>query len=55
MEFNNLIASYTHMSLNRIFVSSQRLNETAVYFILEKYYKSIKAYNPNKKLKLVEK
>ena len=48
MEFNDLIGSYTHMSLNRLFPSNQRLHETAIYFLLEKYYKSIIVYNPNK-------
>ena len=53
MKFSNLIASYTHMSLNRIFLSNPRLNETAVYFMLEKYYRSIKAYNPKRELNLL--
>lgn len=51
MAFYDLLASYTHMTLNRLFISKQRLNETAVYFLLEKYYYGVKAYNPqvNKK------
>ncbi len=47
MEFYDLLASYTHMTLNRLFISKQRLNETAVYFLLEKYYRGLKAYNPS--------
>lgn len=45
IDFYNLLASYTHMALNRLFISQQRLNETAVYFLLEKYYRGLKAYN----------
>lgn len=48
IDFFDLLASFTHMTLNRLFVSQQRLNETAVYFLLEKHYKSIKAYKPYK-------
>lgn len=37
---NDLLASYSHMLINRLFKSKQRLNELAVYDFLHRYYKS---------------
>jgi thiopeptide-type bacteriocin biosynthesis protein len=37
---NNLMGSYIHMLMNRLFMSKQRLNEMAVYDFLYRYYKS---------------
>lgn len=40
LELYNLLGSYIHMLLNRIFKSKQRLNEMVVYSLLYRYYKS---------------
>lgn len=40
VKLNDLFASYSHMSLNRIFRTNQRLHEFVIYFFLHKYYKS---------------
>lgn len=40
MDFNNLISSYIHMMLNRIFKSNPRLNELIIYSLLFRFYKS---------------
>lgn len=37
---NDLMGSYSHMMINRIFKSKQRLNEMVVYDFLHRYYKS---------------
>ena len=39
-ELNNLLGSYIHMLLNRIFKSKQRLNEMTVYSLLFRFYRS---------------
>lgn len=40
VEFNNLMSSYSHMLINRIFLANPRLNEFVIYYLLHKYYKS---------------
>ncbi|WP_418502319.1 thiopeptide-type bacteriocin biosynthesis protein [Flagellimonas sp.] len=40
LEINNLMESYTHMLMNRLFKSKNRLNEMVVYDFLYRYYKS---------------
>jgi len=37
---DNLMGSYIHMSMNRIFKSKQRMHEMVIYDLLFKYYKS---------------
>lgn len=37
---SELMPSYLHMFLNRLFLSNQRLHELVIYHYLEKYYKS---------------
>jgi lantibiotic biosynthesis protein len=37
---SNLLSSYVHMLINRLLPSEQRLNELAIYYLLNKYYKS---------------
>ncbi|MCP4218434.1 MAG: hypothetical protein GY765_27610 [bacterium] len=37
---NDLIASYSHMTINRLFKSKQRTHEMVVYDFLHRYYKS---------------
>jgi hypothetical protein len=38
---NDLLASYFHMSINRLFISQQRKYELLIYHFLERYYTSI--------------
>lgn len=45
IHLNNLIFSYVHMSLNRLFKSKFRLHELVCYDFLYRYYKSINARN----------
>jgi thiopeptide-type bacteriocin biosynthesis protein len=45
VELNNLISSYIHMMLNRIFKSKQRLNEMVIYSLMYRFYKSEMARN----------
>ncbi len=40
LNLNNLLSSYIHMLLNRIFKSKQRLNEMVVYSMLFRFYRS---------------
>jgi thiopeptide-type bacteriocin biosynthesis protein len=49
----NVIPSYLHMFLNRIFIANQRLHELVVYHYLSKYYKSISARSKQNKLPIV--
>jgi thiopeptide-type bacteriocin biosynthesis protein len=42
----SLLSSYIHMSLNRIFITKQRLHELVIYHYLAKYYDSQLARNP---------
>ncbi len=37
---NNLLSSYLHMFLNRLFVVNQRKHEMVIYYFLSKYYES---------------
>ncbi|WP_338875781.1 lantibiotic dehydratase [Spirosoma sp. SC4-14] len=39
----SLIASYLHMSLNRLFISQQRTHEMVIYHFLARYYESQQA------------
>ncbi|HXB41891.1 MAG TPA: lantibiotic dehydratase [Bacteroidia bacterium] len=41
--FKNLLFSYMHMSLNRLFMGEQRLNEFVVYDFLNRHYTSMLA------------
>ena len=41
MELNNLMGSYIHMIMNRIFKSKNRLHELVCYDFLYRYYKSM--------------
>lgn len=43
LELNNLLKSYIHMLMNRLFRSSQRLHEMVIYGFLVRYYKTILA------------
>jgi thiopeptide-type bacteriocin biosynthesis protein len=45
LELNNLLGSYIHMLLNRIFKSKQRLNEMVIYSLLYRFYRSEIARN----------
>lgn len=38
--FNNLLPSYIHMTMNRLFISRQRNHELVIYHYLNKYYES---------------
>lgn len=40
LKLNELMGSYTHMMINRIFKSKQRLHELVLYDFLHRYYKS---------------
>jgi len=40
MPLNDLLGSYSHMMINRLFKSKQRLHELALYDFLHRYYKS---------------
>ncbi|MCP5106131.1 MAG: hypothetical protein GY950_22285 [bacterium] len=37
---NDLMGSYSHMMINRLFKSKQRLHEMTLYDFLHRYYKS---------------
>ena len=43
MLFRELLPSLIHMTLNRLFISKQRIHELVVYHYLDKYYKSLMA------------
>lgn len=43
MSFRELLPSLIHMTLNRLFISKQRVHELVVYHYLDKYYKSLMA------------
>jgi thiopeptide-type bacteriocin biosynthesis protein len=45
VSLNNLLASYLHMMINRLFRSKQRICEMVLYDTLERYYSSFKAKN----------
>ncbi len=40
IELENMLTSFLHMSLNRIFMGRNRINEFVVYYYLAKYYRS---------------
>lgn len=40
VEVENILSSFLHMSLNRIFMGRSRINEFVVYYYLAKYYRS---------------
>ena len=42
---DDVVSSFIHMHLNRIFRSKQRFHELVVYDLLYKYYASLKARN----------
>ncbi|MGE8535442.1 MAG: lantibiotic dehydratase [Chryseobacterium sp.] len=42
-DYLNVLSSYIHMSMNRLFTEKQRFNEFKIYFFLLKKYQSIKA------------
>lgn len=41
VDINDLISSYIHMSVNRLFISNNRLHELALYDFLWRYYKKL--------------
>ncbi|HXP51533.1 MAG TPA: thiopeptide-type bacteriocin biosynthesis protein, partial [Bacteroidia bacterium] len=45
---DNLLSSYIHMMMNRIFMSRQRVCEMVAYDILFRYYTSVKARQKSK-------
>ncbi|WP_316826817.1 lantibiotic dehydratase [Pedobacter miscanthi] len=45
----DLLRSYIHMSLNRLFIGKQRVNELLVYTLMERLYSSKKAMSKNGK------
>ncbi|GGH13542.1 lantibiotic dehydratase [Pedobacter zeae] len=49
-ELAEILPSYIHMSLNRIFVTKQRMHELVIYHYLTKYYQGILARNKQKTL-----
>jgi len=49
MSVSELISSYIHMMMNRIFISKQRLHEMVIYDFLYNYYKSAQAKIANAK------
>ncbi|MEH3113741.1 lantibiotic dehydratase [Pedobacter terrae] len=49
-ELAEILPSYIHMSLNRIFVTKQRTHELVIYHYLTKYYQGIIARNKQKTL-----
>jgi thiopeptide-type bacteriocin biosynthesis protein len=51
-DLNNLLGSYIHMLLNRIFKSKQRLNEMVIYSLLFRFYRSEIARQKNEKQNL---
>lgn len=51
VEINNLLSSYIHMTMNRLFKSKNRVHELVVYDFLYRYYKSALAKSQYKKRK----
>ena len=49
MSLNDLMASYIHMLLNRLFKSKQRLHEMVIYDFMYRHYRSSIARNKKKK------
>ena len=49
VDITNLLSSFIHMTVNRIFKSKQRLHEFVIYYLLCKYYKSEIAINKARK------
>jgi len=47
-ELAEILPSYVHMSLNRIFVTKQRMHELVIYHYLTKYYQGVIARNKQK-------
>lgn len=56
LPLENLLASYLHMNLDRIFMGRNRTNEMVVYNLLAKYYKSTVAKQKaiNESMKIVD-
>jgi thiopeptide-type bacteriocin biosynthesis protein len=50
VNLNNLLSSYIHMSMVRLFKSKNRMHEMLVYDFLFRYYKSNKARNVKQKI-----
>lgn len=40
-QLDNLLASYIHMSMNRLFIVSQRRHELVIYYLLAKHYEEV--------------
>jgi len=53
VEINNLLSSYIHMTMNRLFKSKNRVHELVVYDFLYRYYKSALAKSQYKKKKRI--
>lgn len=51
--FFELLTSYIHMFINRMFIGKQRMNELVIYHFLERYYKSRAAILKTKKKMLI--
>ena len=50
VNLDDLLASYMHMSLNRIFKAKQRTHEMVIYDLLYRYYKSEMAKEKHRKI-----
>src|SRR5690554_4816518 len=53
VKLNNLLSSYIHMTMNRLFKSKNRVHELVVYDFLYRYYKSALAKSQYKKKKRI--
>ncbi len=52
LDLNNLMSSYIHMSMVRLFKSKNRMHEMVIYDFLYRYYKSCKARSINTKIQV---
>ncbi|MGY0034960.1 lantibiotic dehydratase C-terminal domain-containing protein [Pedobacter sp. NJ-S-72] len=51
--FRNIMPSYIHMFLNRIFIANQRIHELVVYHHMAKYYASLIARRKHSPIKSI--
>ncbi|KIO77430.1 hypothetical protein TH53_09115 [Pedobacter lusitanus] len=47
IQLENLLSSYLHMMLNRLFIADARTNEMMIYHLLDRYYQSVIAQTKN--------
>ncbi|MFK8010003.1 MAG: lantibiotic dehydratase [Saprospiraceae bacterium] len=47
-ERDSIVASYIHMTMNRLFIANQRKHELVIYHFMNKFYESIIARKKNK-------